>query len=313
MYGFSDNKLNWFRDYFTDRQQCVNISGVTSDYQPVSRGVPQGSLLGPLLISLFINHLCELPFNININTSINTYTSISVAEKILQNKLQTVLHWLKKNELSLNVKKTKAMVIGTTGRVKNSRLNITIYGEHIEQVHEIKYLGVIIDQHLTWKVHIDMVSSKISQTIGYINRIKKYLPNSALNFLYNSLILSYFDYCCTIWGTSADCKISKLQRLQNKYARMVLQADIRTSHKLMLSQLGWQSIKQTINYQFHFFTFKIINDLAPMYLTPLICARDIPLVTRNTQPLYIKTPRTEYHNRSFYVHASKLWNPYPDT
>ena len=319
MYGLSDNELNWFRDYFTDRQQCVKISGVTSDYRPVSRGVPQGSLLGPLLFSLFINDLCELPFN--INTKIALYAddtaifyksrSISVAEKILQKELQTVSLWLKKNELSLNVKKTKAMVIGTIGRVKNSRLNLTMDGEHIEQVHEFKYLGVIIDQHLTWKVHIDMISSKISRTIGYINRIKKYLPNSALILLYNSLILSYFDYCCTIWGTSADCNISKLQKMQNRYARMVLQADIRTSHKLMLSQLGWQSIKQRINYQFNLFTFKIINDLAPRYLKPLICARDIPIVTRNTQPLYIKTPRTEYYNRSFHVHASKLWNQLP--
>ena len=92
---------------------------------------------------------------------------------------------------------------------------------------------------------------------------------------------------------------------------MVLQADIRTSHKLMLSQLGWQSIKQRINYQFNLFTFKIINDLAHRYLKPLICARDIPIVTRNTQPLYIKSPRTEYYNRSFHVHASKLWNQLP--
>ena len=90
------------------------------------------------------------------------------------------------------------MVIGTIGRLKNSRLNLAMDGEHIEQVHEFKYLGVIIDQHLIWKVHIDMISSKISRTIGYINRIKKYLPNSALILLYNSLILSYFDYCGTL-------------------------------------------------------------------------------------------------------------------
>ena len=319
MYGFSGNELNWFRDYFTDRQQCVKISGVTSNYLPVNRGVPQGSLLGPFLFSLFINDVCELPFN--INTKIALYAddtaifcksrSLPIAEKILQKELQTISIWLKKNELSLNVKKTKAMLIGTLGRVRNRRLNLTMEGDQIEQVNEFKYLGVIIDQHLTWKGHIDMISSKISQTIGYIYRIKKFLPNSSLILLYNSLILSNFDYCCTIWGTSAECNINKLQKMQNRYARLVLKADIRTSHTLMLSQLGWQSIKQRINYQFNIFTFKIINDLAPRYLKPLIRIKDLPIVTRNAKSLYIKTPKTEYYNRSFHVHASKLWNQLP--
>ena len=136
-----------------------------------------------------------------------------------------------------------------------------------------------------------MISSKISQTIGYINCIKKFLQNSALILLYNSLILSYFDYCCTIWGTSADCNISKLQKMQNRYARMVLQANIRTSHKLMLSQLGWQSIKQRINYQFNLFTFKIISDLAPRYLKQLIFARYIPhWYVQEIYPLWQETP-----------------------
>ena len=194
MYGFGENELNWFRDYFCDRQQCVKVSGVTSDYRPVSRGVPQGSLLGPLLFSLFINDLCELSFN--INTKIVLYaddTAIfcksrnpDVAGKILQKELIMISNWLKQNELSLNIKKTKAMIIGTNGRVKNSKINLTMNGEHIEQVHEFKYLGVIIDHHLTWKPHIDMLSSKISQTIGYINRIKKCLPQSTLFLLYNS-------------------------------------------------------------------------------------------------------------------------------
>ena len=203
------------------------------------------------------------------------------------------------------------MAIGTIGRIKPCKIKLTMDGEHIEQVNEFKYLGVIIDQHLTWKPHIEMVSNKISRTIGYINRIKKFLPNSILILLYNSLILSYFDYCSTIWGTSADCYISRLQKLQNRYARMILQADIRTSHKLMLSQLGWQSVKQRITYQYNLFTFKIINDLVPKYLQPLLCFRDIPVFTRNTNPLYFKTPRTEYFNRSFHVHASKLWNQLP--
>ena len=126
--------------------------------------------------------------------------------------------------------------------------------------------------------------------------------------MYNSLILPYFDYCSTIWGISADCNMNRLQKLQNRFARMVLQVDIRTPHKLMLSQLRWQSINQRIDYQYYLYTFKIINDLVPTYLQPLLHYRDKPFVTRNNYPLYIKTPRTEYYNRSFHVYASKLWN-----
>ena len=156
-----------------------------------------------------------------------------------------------------------------------------------------------------------MISCRISRTIGYVRRIKKYLPNRILILLYNSLILPYFDYCATIWGLSAECYIHKLQKLQNKFARMILQVDVRFSRSHMLSELGWQSIKQRIHYQYYLCMFKIINNLTPSYLQSLVCHSNKPIITRNNFTLSIKTPRTEYYNRSFHVYASKLWNKLP--
>ena len=321
-YGFGEHEIAWFTDYFSGREQCVCINNVCSDFRPVTIGVPQGSLLGPLLFSLFIDDLCKIDYA--SSTKVCLYaddTAVFVKSKnaediskTLQVEIDKICDWLHINCLALNIKKTKCMLIGSKGRLKNSRLSLNHKGASIEQVKSFRYLGVIIDSNLKWDEHIAMVRSKIASATGRVQRIKHYLPKRILLLLYYSLFLPHIDYCNVVWGKTTQFNLQKLQKIQNRYARMVLKADFLTPHKEMLQTLQWQSVTQRIQYNTSLMMYKIMNNLAPTYLLSLVEKRVIQVETRYAIacPLLIQTPRTEYFKKSLHYHGSQLWNNLPD-
>ena len=206
------------------------------------------------------------------------------------------------------------MIIGSKGRVKNSRLELYQNGVSIEQVDSFKYLGVMIDSYLKWDTHITMVRSKVARAIGRVHRLKHLLPKRILLLLYYSLVLPHLDYCNVIWGRTTQSNLQKLQTLQNRYARMILNAEFLTPHKQMLQTLHWQSVTQRIQYNTGLMMYKIMNDLAPAYLQSLVEKRDVQIVTRYAIacPLLIQKPRTDYYKKSFHYQGSLLWNNLPD-
>ena len=320
-YGVQDKELSWFVNYFSDREQCVCIKGAKSAFKRVSVGIPQGSLLGPLLFTIFVNDICCI--DLGVDTKLCLYaddTAVFVRSKnvnqlsqLLQSKLDLIGQWLDLNCLVMNSKKTKVMLIGSKGRLKNHTLHVMHKGTCIEHVYSFKYLGVIIDSCLKWDKHINAISLKISRIIGYIRRIKHYLPDDVMRLLYNSLILPQLDYCNVVWGRSAHCHLDKLQKLQNRYARMILKADILTPHRQMLSQLQWQTVRQRVRYQCCVYLYKIINGMTPVYLKPLVIVRFTPFYTRYAfnSPLFVRTPRTDYYKKSFHYEVSTMWNNLP--
>ena len=142
------------------------------------------------------------------------------------------------------------------------------------------------------------------------------IPNtsSSLSHQYYSLVLPQLDYCNVIWGRTTQSNLQKLQKLQNRYARMILNAEFLTPHKQMLQTLHWQSVTQRIQYNTGLMMYKIMNDLAPAYLQSLVEKRDVQIVTRYAIacPLLIQKPRTDYYKKSFHYQGSLLWNNLPD-
>jgi len=134
-----------------------------------------------------------------------------------------------------------------------------------------------------------------------------------LILLYNGLILPHIDYGLIIWGTSAKFLILKVQRLQNRYARLILNADFLTPHLLMLKRLNWQSVLQRVNYQFCLYMFKVINGLSPQYLKVMVIFRTPHIFTRYAidNPLYVIKPNKDYMKRSFQYVGSIIWNNLP--
>ena len=131
-----------------------------------------------------------------------------------------------------------------------------------------------------------------------------------LKLLYDSLILSHIDYGIILWGCSAKCHLDKLQKLQNRYARLILNAHYLTPRITLLSCLGWQSVADRVQYQFRLWMFKVMNNKMPKYIQDIVRHRTINFQTRYSTncPLYIEKPRTEYYKRSFCYQGSVIWN-----
>ena len=144
------------------------------------------------------------------------------------------------------------MLFGTYKKIRAKQILIQHQRQVIEQVNNFKYLGIIFDNSLKFDKHIDKTCNKIARTIEFIRQIKQYLPRKVMIMLYNGLILPHIDYGLVIWGKTSKCYMSKLQRLQNRYARLVLNADFFTPHTSLLCQLNWQSVMQRVEYQFCF-------------------------------------------------------------
>ena len=159
--------------------------------------------------------------------------------------------------------KQKWWSIGTKRKIKDKVLRISHEDGYLENVTDIQYLGVTLDQSLSWSLQVSNVTKKINRAIACIRRIKTYLTQSILVQLYYSLLLPHLDYCSVVWGKCNKTDLLKLQRTQNRYARLVLNADYTTSKDTLLSNLGWQSVDNRINYQYCIYVFKILNDLAP--------------------------------------------------
>ena len=157
------------------------------------------------------------------------------------------------------------------------------------------------------------IHSKISRSIGCIRRVKQLIPKNILINLYYAFILRHIDYCCTAWGSCSKMNLAKIQRLQNKYARLVLNADSFTSQCYLTSTLNWQSVEQRIKFQYCLLVFKILKNLVPPYLKPLITPSSQTYYTRylENSTLSIPHPQNNYKKRSFSFTGSSLFNKLP--
>ena len=207
-YGFSGTFLKLIKSYLSDRYQCVEFQSFRSKLQKVSIGVPQGSILGPLLFILYINDLPNACAEASTLLYADDTAIFFEAENTaaLQNMLDTSLpllcRWFQINKLSLNTKKTFYQVYNTSGYMQNIR--VILNGSLIQYSETVKYLGMLISTDLKWNKHIDHIAAIVSRNIGIMNRAKFFLGQKHLLLLYNSLVLPYLNYCCLIWGYAAN-------------------------------------------------------------------------------------------------------------
>lgn len=321
LYGIKGTEYKWFESYITNRTQCVSIDGTLSDSLVVKTGVAQGSTLGPLIFSMYLNDICEMNFMPLTKFSLYADDTVIFCKAKTQEELQTSLQsqfdmisdWMDRNEMYINIDKTKLIIFGSVKKVRNCEINITCNNLSLETVDKMKYLGVILDPCMKWTKHVNTVISKLSRVTACIRRIKPYLSRKNLIDLYHTMFIPHLDYCSIIWGNTTKCNIMRLQRAQNRYARMILNVDRYTSTTLLLRTLNWQSVQQRIKFNHCVMMFKLINNRVPNYLKKLISHRPICYSTRYAanSPLFVPTPRTEYMRSTFSYQGTMIFNRLP--
>ena len=187
-YGVSQSANAWIRNYLTDRRQCTKYKSATSASSHIDIGVPQGSILGPLLFIIYLNDLPSMLRNCKVacyadDTAIyvSGETKVEVQHQ-LQEDFECISYWLKANKLSLNVGKTKVMCMATQYFRGDRNIYIHLDGIEIEQVDSYKYLGLIVDPKLTFCGHIDKLVKKSRQRIGAIAQVRKFIDKNLENF-----------------------------------------------------------------------------------------------------------------------------------
>jgi len=267
-YGISGRELNLFRNYIINRHQFVEFNGCKSIVRTISTGVPQGSILGPLLFLIYIN---DLPHVSNLfemlmyadDTTLFCNIKHTTTEVELNTELKKISNWLSSNKLSLNVKKSKYMVFHTSQRQVEYPL-LKLNDTEIERVNQFNFLGLIISSNLKWNKHIDHISLKLSKIIGILYRLKDLYQQNILIMLYNSLIVPHFNYCLLTWGS----KISKdgiIHILQKRALRTITSSNYISHTEPLCKELGLIKVTDMFRLAIWKFYFKLMNNTLPSY------------------------------------------------
>ena len=227
-YGIRGLANKWVKDYLSSRQQFSTINGTVSKTRTVTCGVPQGSILGPLLFLVYINDLASISkefsmilFADDSNLFMSGKDLADIADR-LNRESHKLIDWLRANRLSLNLLKTHYMLFAPKKKTPPPEVDIIIDGTKIERVTTCKFLGVILDENLNWKKHIEYTSTKISKTLGLLNKARKYFDREVLITLYYAFIYPLLLYANIAWGKANSTTLNPLYMVQKRAVRIIV-------------------------------------------------------------------------------------------
>ena len=304
--GIRGQVLEWFRNYLSDRQQAVVILGSKSDYLTVTAGVPQGSVLGPLLFLIYINDIV-----VDIESIIKLFaddTSMylclenhQLRAEILNSDLVKIMTWANNWKVNFNQSKTELMNI--TNKRNQPFLPLYFGTDVLQNTEAHKHLGVILQSNCKWDSHIKSIISKCRTLIACLRSYKYRLSRKALEIMYRSFILPHFDYADIVWDNCSNSLAEELETLHLDGIRTVIGAVRGTSHRKLYLESGFTTLKERRRRHKLIMFHKIVNEVAPSYLNteiPALVSTLNPYHRRQPLQRQVPTHRLEIYKSSFF-------------
>ena len=324
-FGIGDAALRWLTSYLSNRCQRIRVNGALSSQKGLLFGVPQGSVLGPLLFSLYTTPLSQaisnhsIPHHFYADDSqlyvcFSTRDSAAALQK-LQSCLDSVQNWMNVNKLKLNPEKTEFLLIGHEQQ-RNKYLHLFPYQLlHIPTVpaDKARNLGVIFDKNLNLRSHVSAICRSCFYHLRDLRRIRRHLSYESAKILGYALVSSRMDYCNSLLYGIANKEIAKLQRVQNRLARIVNKSRPFTRSTPILRSLHWLPIQFRIQFKICLLTFKTICERQPSYLHEMLVPLTPTRALRSNKGLVLSVPRvkTKMGSRAFAFCGPDLWNNLP--
>ena len=314
--GVQGEILLWLENYLSNRRQRVVLHGQYSDWGNVSAGVPQGSVLGPLLFLLFINDLtheirhCNIRFFADDTCLFIEVDDREEAVRLIENDLSRIIQWSNKWLVKFSSQKTKSLIISNK---IDRRLNppITFDNETVAEVNHHTYLGLKFSFNLKWNEHINDIYLKAKSRLNMMVPLKYRADRKTLEIMYKTFVRPLMEYGIVVWGGTYDSSLTKLEELNITALRLITGATANSNIRNLFSELPIESIVDRRDVAVLTKFFKIKNNLAPNYLTQLIPLERSEIVNynlRNSDTIVPPFARLESLKRSFVLCAIKLWN-----
>ena len=326
-YGIRGIVNDWFRSYLFDRKQTTAVGNFVSDSHITQCGIPQGSVLGPLLFLLYVNDIVNSSkkFSFHLfadDTSIlYAHRNLHQLERTVNSELLQVSNWLQANKLTLNFKKSNYMIFRPYQKLLSYLPIFKVYdpilnkSQILEMKNFVKYLGILIDFDLSWKNHIDLICQKISKTLGILARLRHTIPLSPLLKIYQALITPYLDYGICAWGAACKSYINKLLVLQKRALRLIYFKQIRDHVVPLFIDSNVLPISFIHFYRLCNIMWDVTNNIAPSNISySFLKTTDVHhYATRSStkDDFYVEHSKLEKVRNSFLRTGPKVWNALP--
>lgn len=315
-YGVRGPALELFKSYLNDRTHCVEIRNTSSKFIPIKHGVPQGSVLGPLFFIIYINDLhLSLENSTTIHFADDTSLvccdeSIKSLNRKVNRDLALLVHWLRANKISLNTSKTEIVLFRTTRKIITKHLNFRLSGQKLNLSSKTKYLGIILDEHLSWDPQIHDLTAKLSRSVGFLSKLRHFVDYKTLISVYFALFDSHINYCLQAIGYITQASFDKLEVLQNKALRLIHFKPARHSSRPLFIRSGILPLKKQLKVKNCLFALDHVNNKLPNYFSNFLRFSTHIEGTRQS-PLRLEPPTTNtvrFGSYSIATLISKDWN-----